>query len=812
MSKCDYNFEYTLCIFSINGADVTFTGNGLIDVEAKNNNSYGINVVNGGSVTILNGTYTGATSAVQAQNGIIKIYGGTFKQAKTIAEVYPQYAKYVINAHDNAYEEKKATIDILGGTFIGFNPTDNPEGAGTSYVVGECDVDETTNEIVVTAPTRQSDEHVAVTNGIYFKELSNALSAAPVGGTVTLLKDYDPDTNVIEVNGEIVTLDLGGNILTAQINVARSELTIKNGTIESPLSDAYLDGGAAVYVLACDDTSAAADDCVLNVESTALLHGYYGILVSGPTYSSNAAYGATINVEGTVHGPIFVAGNIGNTAELHNGSELVTINIENGAYLDGNQGKGGKSAAIVQSGETVLNIYDGARLEGTEAVAMKRGSLNIEGGTFIGNGDKIDPAVANNNGSENTGSAISVTSTYAKDFNVLDINISGGTFKSVNNAAVYVGHSANNNAPVGYKCNIVLDISEGTFISADDVDAVYIADKIDTDTGISTTDKVAEKFISDGSFSSSVAEHVTDDLKFELNNNGTYSYYRTAEEALANAEPGAVINGIGDQAAVNVYSLKVVYGNGQADYSVKVTDGTKYTLPTVSKPGYIFMGWKCSDAHTHQPGEAIEVTKNMTFTAIWANMPDITPGTPGTPDDDDEPVVTFPFTDVREGQWFYEAVKYVYDEGIMNGMDRYTFDPNGSLTRAMVWTMLARHEGVDTEGGANWYAKAQDWAVEAGVSDGTDPMGNITREQLVTMLWRLNGSEVVTGSLTGFTDCDKVSDWAGNAMLWATVNGIIEADEANALNPTAGCTRAQAAAMIMRFCAYHEADSFGTVV
>ncbi len=241
-----------------------------------------------------------------------------------------------------------------------------------------------------------------------------------------------------------------------------------------------------------------------------------------------------------------------------------------------------------------------------------------------------------------------------------------------------------------------------------------------------------------------------------------------------------------------------------------VASGDTVKLPTVSKPGYIFMGWKCSDGDTHQAGETVTITGNMTFTAIWANMPDITPGTPGG---DDEPVVPdFPFTDVREGQWFYEAVKYVYDEGIMNGMDRYTFDPNGSLTRAMVWTMLARHEGVDTEGGATWYAKAQEWAVEAGVSDGTDPMVNITREQLVTMLWRLNGSETVTGSLTGFTDYDKVSDWAGNAMLWATVNGIIEGDEANALNPTAGCTRAQAAAMIMRFCAYHEGTSFGTVV
>ena len=252
-------------------------------------------------------------------------------------------------------------------------------------------------------------------------------------------------------------------------------------------------------------------------------------------------------------------------------------------------------------------------------------------------------------------------------------------------------------------------------------------------------------------------------------------------------------------AAELFYTVTFMDGKNEIrSYLFKADGNGTVELFTPSKPGYIFMGWKCSGGYTHQAGEVIEVTGNMTFTAIWANMPDITPGTPGG---DDEPVVPdFPFTDVREGQWFYEAVKYVYSEGIMNGMDRYTFAPNGSLTRAMVWTMLARLDGVDTEGGATWYSKAQEWAVEAGVSDGTDPMGNITREQLVTMLWRLNGSETVTGSLTGFTDYDKVSDWAGNAMLWATVNGIIEGDEANALNPTAGCTRAQAAAMLMRFC------------
>ena len=253
------------------------------------------------------------------------------------------------------------------------------------------------------------------------------------------------------------------------------------------------------------------------------------------------------------------------------------------------------------------------------------------------------------------------------------------------------------------------------------------------------------------------------------------------------------------------YAITIVYGNGTGNKTEYIAQGDDYRLPAApSKPGYIFMGWKCSDGHTHQANEVVPVDSDMTFTAIWANMPDITPGTPGG---DDEPVVPdFPFTDVREGQWFYEAVKYVYTEGIMNGMDRYTFAPNGSLTRAMVWTMLARLDGVDTEGGATWYSKAQDWAMSLDVSDGTNPMGEITRQELVTMLWRyayVCDADMTLGddtNILSYIDIDKVSDWAVEAFQWCCGAGIIEGDENGALNPTAGCTRAEAAAMFMRLC------------
>lgn len=158
-----------------------------------------------------------------------------------------------------------------------------------------------------------------------------------------------------------------------------------------------------------------------------------------------------------------------------------------------------------------------------------------------------------------------------------------------------------------------------------------------------------------------------------------------------------------------------------------------------------------------------------------------------------------PFVDVSANAWYYETVKAAYEAGLMNGVTDTEFAPNAPLTRAMIWTILARASGVDTEGGATWYAKAQEWVVANGVSDGEDPMGNVTREQLVTMLWRLNGSEVMTGYIGNYIDTGDISEWANNAMLWAVQNGIIEGDENMALAPKADTTRAQAATFFVRY-------------
>ena len=288
-------------------------------------------------------------------------------------------------------------------------------------------------------------------------------------------------------------------------------------------------------------------------------------------------------------------------------------------------------------------------------------------------------------------------------------------------------------------------------------------------------------------------------LVYELNNGGVYSYYKTVDEALAEAEPGAVISYIGDDAPTTYYEVTIVYGNGMSEEVKAIAKDSALVLPAApSKNGYIFMGWKCSDGHTHEAGETVVVNSDLTFTAVGSALPDIEPGEPSGPDEPVEPSA-LPFVDVSANAWYYESVKAAYEAGLMNGVTDTEFAPNAPLTRAMIWTILARASGVETEGGATWYAKAQEWAVTKGVSDGEDPMGNVTREQLVTMLWRLNGSEVMTGYIGNYIDTGDISEWANNAMLWAVQNGIIEGDENMALAPKADTTRAQAATFFVRY-------------
>ena len=161
------------------------------------------------------------------------------------------------------------------------------------------------------------------------------------------------------------------------------------------------------------------------------------------------------------------------------------------------------------------------------------------------------------------------------------------------------------------------------------------------------------------------------------------------------------------------------------------------------------------------------------------------------------------FVDVSDNAWYASAVNYAVDKGLMNGTGDNKFSPEADTTRGMIVTILARLDGKNTSGNP-WYLAGQRWAMEYEISDGTKMESAITREQLITMLYRYavkNGLEAVTlaENMSQFTDASDVSAWAVPAMQWAVGQGLIQGSD-GLLRPQANASRAEVATILMRFC------------
>ena len=223
--------------------------------------------------------------------------------------------------------------------------------------------------------------------------------------------------------------------------------------------------------------------------------------------------------------------------------------------------------------------------------------------------------------------------------------------------------------------------------------------------------------------------------------------------------------------------------------------GSTVTVTVKAKDGYKLDKLTITDAK----GNTVEVTDkgNGKFSFV---MPEgkVTV-TPTFVADNGGQTESKSFSDVKTGDWYADAVKYVSDNGLMSGTGSDKFAPSATTTRAMLMTVLARYAGEDTIGGATWYEKSMEWAKAKGVSDGTNPNADITREQLVTMLYRYAGSPKADGKLDSFSDSASVSSYAAGAMQWAVANGIVNGSNGK-LNPQDNATRAEVAAILMRFC------------
>ena len=162
------------------------------------------------------------------------------------------------------------------------------------------------------------------------------------------------------------------------------------------------------------------------------------------------------------------------------------------------------------------------------------------------------------------------------------------------------------------------------------------------------------------------------------------------------------------------------------------------------------------------------------------------------------------FDDVSDNHWGAEAVAFASSRGLFAGTSATTFAPDTAMTRAMIVTVLARFEGVDTTTGSTWYEAGRQWAMQNGVSDGTNMDASLTREQLATMLYRYaqsKGYDTTQGGMAvrEYADFEQISDYAVEAMTWAVNTGLISGTSTTTLSPQGEATRAQVATILMRF-------------
>ena len=596
-------------------------------------------------------------------------------------------------------------------------------------------------------------------NGKIFTSLTEAINAASDNDTITLVGNVDDTINLvitdknltIEGNGQSITTEVGGGATSIGVQLVRSSLTLNN--VDWTFTP-NTNGGTAI------DVQNNGSELTLN-NSTVTINGTKRGMVMSATADSDENL-AKIKLNSSALNVLNVSGNASNGGDW---------TVTNSTIKMSNIGNHALSVESIVIDNSVVDISD----VGYCGIMGKDVELKNGSDVSVTESGKVLPY-------PNDGTS----STWAPD---------GKSYKRA----------------VEIKKNGSLDVNNSTLVLSNNKN--------------SSGEPINVIYISKGS---------------ELTTSGNYSIVADIESV-----------------ATETQYYTVTYVSNNSLYTSKIVsseDNTHKLLTAPTRNGYTFGGWRYGNT-VYKAGETVKVTSDMTFTAIWnaINIPDtydidLIVGEGGeaktnfsnasagttitvtvTPDDgyeldyitvdgerisgtsfkmpDHDVTVrvyftdgtsTLPFTDVSANQWFYDAVAYVYTNGMMEGDSATTFNPDGQMTRAMFWAVLGRIDGA-TITGANWVETARSWAMAEGVSDGTNPNDYVTREMMVTMLWRYAGEPASEESLSGYSDAANVSDWAAEAMSWALETGVIEGVTATTLQPQGTATRAQCATIFMRY-------------
>lgn len=805
-SVYETELPYFPLLFSVdNGGILKITGNGTISAECGMNGAYGIDVY-GGEVIVENGEFYGAPSAIQVEKGSLTVNGGFFDLAPSNKDKVPSQAKYVVNCIDAAFKDGSATLSVRGGTFVGSDPSDSPEGTGTTYVAdGYVSVQDGDQYTVMP----MEEAAVAQIGNEYYLTLGKAVTAAESGDKIVLLRSVSGD-GIIAQSDDNFVLDLNGKTYTIDRTV---------GSAGTQTNGMQFLKGAKVTI---EDGSIAFNNAKIGIKN------YCDLTLNNVILTSTATANPVINNCGQL---------------VVNGAETkITANNTDWAITTGNYHKDDVITTVVNAGEISSIACETPLWQTGGATVNESVTTTINGGTIgkLGvydwradyGGDYLNAPLLENWKMIVTNGCID---TLAFDENSSGkVTISGGNFsRPVDEnyldgslTAQLYSTRKNPDAPYSYYTSVK--------------DAINASQPGDTVTALNaTTTDTCTVTINYGYGSNSIIQ-VAYGTKISLPDPGTrtgYTFngwyngssyvgregtevtitsniiYTASWTPIQSDRPsggGSSSSDSGDYLITvdRVSGGRVTVQPGRAD------KGDTVTITVYPNDGYELDELVVTDSRGNEIDLDARSATRFTFTMpggkVTVEASFIREGgqtqTPQTT-----------FADVPASAWYYNAVEYVYENGLMSGVSGGRFAPDDTLTRAMLVQTLYAMEGRPAAASAgfadvasgDWYASAVNWAAANGVVSGVSetgfgPNNALTREQLALILYRFaqyKGYDVTgTSDLAAYADGSSVSGWAAEAMGWAVDAGLISGVGGNQIAPTGTASRAQVAQILMNFC------------
>ena len=705
-----------------------------------------------------------------AENNVLTLHNATIKESVS-TETNSFIAGAAIGVHNqNGAAELTITLEgtnTIAGVGKGIYVLANSTGGATLTITGDGSLNASASQTGIWVQSNSNNAALCVENA----EVTASVDGAFNDGVLVQAKD-----------GSDVSLTVNGGSLTASVN-ANIWFQFGSGVSGSGTPTVTVSGNAIVRANG-GITDNSSSEIQIGADSSA---SSGGIVFDGKN--------------GTVYGDV----TLDESLTINQGE---TLTIPEGSSLTSND-------KLTNSG--TINVEDGGNLNGGTTLTTPTISTQPTGQTVT----------------EGNPATFAVTASDVQSYQWQQRTNSGSDWTNISENATSSTYTISNTTTdmSGYQYRCVVKSASGvSVISQAATLTVQTKPASVPVTGVKLNTETLELFTGNTATLTATVEPEN-----ATNKNVTWS---SDKPDVATVDAAGKVTAVSEGTAT--ITVTTADGSKQATCSVTVTrpyippanpnyritleatqGGTVTADPTAAKAGETVTltptpdaGYEVGDVTvTDRFGDAVAVTENAdgTYTFTMPNgQVTVTVTFAETP---------LPFTDVMEGDWFYDAVRYAYETGLMDGVGDNLFAPNSQTTRAQLVTILYRLAGQPEPGGDSgfsdvetgiWYTDAVAWAAQNGIVNGVSdtefvPGDDITREQLAAILYRYaacQGYDVSQrADLSGFGDASSISGYAQEALSWAHAQGLVLGFEDGSLRPQGTASRAQIAAVLMRFLA-----------